>query len=101
MLYFAAHTLCNYSGVMVTGSHNPPDYNGLKMVLGGETLAADAIQGLRARLENEDFTYGSGDYREHDIAETYLQRITGDVGAQASYENNSGLRQWCSRRLCA
>ena len=76
MLYFAAHTLCNYSGVMVTGSHNPPDYNGLKMVLGGETLAAEAIQGLRARLENEDFTYGSGDYREHDIAETYLQRIT-------------------------
>ena len=79
MLYFAAHTLCNYSGVMVTGSHNPPDYNGLKMVLGGETLAADAIQGLRARLENKDFAYGNGDYREHDIAETYLQRITGDV----------------------
>ena len=79
MLYFAAHRLCNYSGVMVTGSHNPPDYNGLKMVLGGETLAADAIQGLRARLENEDFTYGSGHYREQDIAETYLQRITSDV----------------------
>ncbi|MDN5754034.1 MAG: phosphomannomutase/phosphoglucomutase [Nitrosospira sp.] len=79
MLYFAAHTLCNYSGVMVTGSHNPPDYNGLKMVLGGETLAADSIQALRLRLENNDLAYGSGDYREHDIAETYLERITGDV----------------------
>ncbi|HEV7930319.1 MAG TPA: phosphomannomutase/phosphoglucomutase, partial [Nitrosospira sp.] len=79
MLYFAAHKLCNYSGVMVTGSHNPPDYNGLKMVLGGETLAADAIQALRARLENDDLTYGSGAYHEHDIAETYLDRITGDV----------------------
>jgi phosphomannomutase / phosphoglucomutase len=79
MLYFAAHMLCNYSGVMVTGSHNPPEYNGLKMVLGGETLAAESIQALRVRLENNDFSYGSGDYRTHDIAETYLQRITSDV----------------------
>lgn len=79
MLYFAAHTLCDYSGVMVTGSHNPPDYNGLKMVLGGETLAAESIQALCSRLENNDFTYGSGHYREQDIAETYLQRIISDV----------------------
>ena len=78
MLYFAAHELCNYSGVMVTGSHNPPDYNGLKMVLGGETLAAESIQALRLRLENNDLAHGNGDYRVHDIAETYLQRITGD-----------------------
>lgn len=79
MLYFAAHELCNYSGVMVTGSHNPPDYNGLKMVLGGETLAAEAIQALRLRLENNDLADGSGDYRQHDIAESYLQRITSDI----------------------
>lgn len=79
MLYFAAHTLCDYSGVMVTGSHNPPEYNGLKMVLGGETLAAEAIQSLRLRLENNDLAHGNGSYRQHDIAETYLQRITGDI----------------------
>ncbi|BCT67503.1 phosphomannomutase/phosphoglucomutase [Nitrosospira sp. NRS527] len=79
MLYFAAHMLCNYSGVMVTGSHNPPEYNGLKMVLGGETLAAESIQALSVRIENNDFSYGNGDYRTHDIAETYLQRITSDV----------------------
>ncbi len=79
MLYFAAHELCNYSGVMVTGSHNPPDYNGLKMVLGGETLAAESIQALRLRLENGDLVDGSGGYRQHDIAETYLQRITNDI----------------------
>ena len=79
MLYFGAHTLCDYSGVMVTGSHNPPDYNGLKMVLGGETLAAESIQALRLRLENDDFTYGNGDYCEHDITEMYLQRIISDV----------------------
>ncbi len=79
MLYFAAHTLCDYSGVMVTGSHNPPDYNGLKMVLGGETLAAESIQALRLRLETNDLIHGEGAYRKHDIAETYLQRITSDV----------------------
>lgn len=79
MLYFAAHTLCAYSGVMVTGSHNPPEYNGLKMVLGGETLAAEAIQVLRLRVENGDLTHGNGSYREHDIAEGYLRRITGDI----------------------
>ena len=64
---------------MVTGSQNPPDYKGLKMVLGGETLAAESIQALRLRLENNDLAHGNGDYRVHDIAETYLQRITGDV----------------------
>ena len=79
MLYFAAHTLCNYSGVMVTGSHNPAEYNGLKMVLGGETLAAESIQSLRLRIENDDLAHGKGAYRKQDIAEAYLQRITGDV----------------------
>ena len=79
MLYFAAHTLCAYSGVMVTGSHNPPEYNGLKMVLGGETLAAESIQALRLRLENRDLTHGNGIYSEHEISEEYVQRIVGDI----------------------
>ena len=79
MLYFAAHELCQYSGVMVTGSHNPPEYNGFKIVLGGQTLAADTIQALRLRIENSDLTQGAGSYSEHNIAATYLQRITGDI----------------------
>lgn len=79
MLYFAAHELCDYSGVMVTGSHNPPEYNGFKMVLGGETLAAEAIQALRYRIERRDFTIGQGDYRQQEMGERYLQRITSDV----------------------
>lgn len=79
MLYFAAHELCRYSGVMVTGSHNPPEYNGFKIVLGGQTLAADTIQALRLRIENNDLTQGAGNYSEHNIAATYLQRITGDI----------------------
>jgi phosphomannomutase/phosphoglucomutase len=79
MLYFAAHELCNYSGVMVTGSHNPPDYNGFKIVLGGETLAAETIQDLRIRIENNDLVSGNGSYKKQDIAEMYLNRITSDI----------------------
>ncbi len=79
MLYFAAHELCQYSGVMVTGSHNPPEYNGFKIVLGGQTLAAETIQGLRIRIETNDLTHGSGVYSGHNIVDAYLKRITGDV----------------------
>ncbi|UJP00860.1 MAG: phosphomannomutase/phosphoglucomutase [Nitrosomonas sp.] len=79
MLYFAAHELCQYSGVMVTGSHNPPEYNGFKIVLGGQTLAADTIQALRLRIENNDLTHGAGNYSGHAIADAYRTRITGDV----------------------
>lgn len=79
MLYFAAHELCQYSGVMVTGSHNPPEYNGFKIVLGGQTLAAETIQALRIRIENNDLTQGAGNYSEHNIVNTYLERITSDI----------------------
>ena len=79
MLYFAAYQLNTLSGVMVTGSHNPPEYNGIKMMLGGDTLAGDAIQALRSRIEGGDLAHGSGSYRTHDIREEYLKRVTGDV----------------------
>lgn len=79
MTYFAAFETGANSAVMVTGSHNPPDYNGLKMVLGGETLASEAIQKLRQRIENQDFTQGNGHYRAHDIAPTYHARIVADI----------------------
>ncbi len=79
VLYYAAHELCSYSGVMVTGSHNPPEYNGLKIVLGGETLAAETIQALRLRIEQNNLQHGQGDYRQHDIVPAYLQRIADDV----------------------
>lgn len=77
MLYFAAHELGTLSGVMVTGSHNPPQYNGLKMMLAGDTLAGDAIQALRRRLLDNDLREGSGSCRTHGIRAAYLERITG------------------------
>src|SRR5690606_7031494 len=54
VLYFATPRLATGSGVSVTGSHNPPDYNGLKIMIAGETLSGDAIKALRGRLERND-----------------------------------------------
>ncbi|MDC7690608.1 phosphomannomutase/phosphoglucomutase [Vogesella indigofera] len=79
MLYFAAYQLETFSGVMVTGSHNPPDYNGFKMMLDGDTLAGDWIQKLYQRIVDNDFTDGHGGYSTHDIVDAYLNRITGDI----------------------
>jgi len=79
MLYFATYHLGTGSGIMLTGSHNPPDYNGLKMMLGGETLAGEAIQTLKRRIEHDDFVSGSGSYTNADIAGPYVDRITGDI----------------------
>jgi len=79
VLYFAIHQLKAGSGVSVTGSHNPPDYNGFKMVLAGETLSGDAIQGLRERLINDDLTQGKGRITQEDIRADYVERIVSDV----------------------
>ncbi|MDO8310968.1 MAG: phosphomannomutase/phosphoglucomutase, partial [Sideroxyarcus sp.] len=79
MVYFAAFQLNTDCAVMITGSHNPPDYNGLKMVLAGETLSGDTIQSLRTRIENGNLTHGSGSYSQYDIAPEYLARIIGDI----------------------
>ncbi len=79
VLYFATHYLGSHSGVMVTGSHNPPDYNGLKMVLAGETLSGAAIQALRQRIVGRRLTQGQGMLARDDVREAYLQRVTSDV----------------------
>ncbi|XLM22173.1 phosphomannomutase/phosphoglucomutase, partial [Chromobacterium piscinae] len=79
MLYFAAHQLGTLSGVMVTGSHNPPDYNGFKMMLGGDTLAGEDIQKLYQRIVDGRLAEGEGSYRTEDIAEAYFERITSDI----------------------
>ncbi len=79
MVYFAAHHLGTGSGVMVTGSHNPPEYNGLKMVIAGDTLSGESIQNLHRRCETGGFSRGSGKYSETDISTSYLERIAKDV----------------------
>lgn len=79
MLYFAASTLCR-SGIQVTGSHNPKDYNGFKMVLAGRAIHGEEIQALRQRMERDDWTItGSGRIRQADVLADYTARILGDV----------------------
>ncbi|HEX5632871.1 MAG TPA: phosphomannomutase/phosphoglucomutase, partial [Gemmatimonadales bacterium] len=79
MVYFATHLFETGSGVMVTGSHNPPEYNGLKMMVAGDTLAAEAIQDLRRIVEKGEFSSGSGRLESADISGAYLDRIASDV----------------------
>lgn len=79
MVYFATHHFQTGTGVMVTGSHNPPEYNGLKMMIAGETLAADAIQDLLKVVQKGEFSQGQGKVEKQDVREAYLTRIVSDV----------------------
>lgn len=79
MLYFAASTLCQ-SGIMVTGSHNPKDYNGFKMVLAGRAIYGDEIQNLKKIIENETWLSQSNEIvRCVDVTADYHQRIVNDI----------------------
>ncbi len=79
VLYFATHYLKTHSGVMLTGSHNPPDYNGLKIMLDGETLAEKTIYKLYERIQNGNFTQGQGKLTTQDVMPAYIERITHDI----------------------
>ena len=81
MLYFATVHLGTLSGVEITGSHNPPEYNGLKIVLAKEALYGDGIQALYKRIVEGRIVKAAapGALREVDVRAAYLQRITGDV----------------------
>ncbi|HTA65866.1 MAG TPA: phosphomannomutase/phosphoglucomutase, partial [Xanthomonadaceae bacterium] len=81
LCYFAAFQLRTGSCVAVTGSHNPPDYNGFKIVLGGDTLAGDAILALYERIAEDKLYKASaiGGLQQRDVAADYIQRIAEDV----------------------
>ncbi|HUW00562.1 MAG TPA: phosphomannomutase/phosphoglucomutase [Gallionella sp.] len=79
MVYYAAYQLQTNCAVMLTGSHNPPDYNGLKMVLAGETLSGETIQQLRVRIEQNRLTHGNGSYTKRNISVEYAKRVVSDI----------------------
>ena len=83
VLYFATHHLETGTGVMITGSHNPSNYNGFKMMIGGKTLSGDDIQALYHRIRNGDFASGSGSVREQSVDQAYLDTIVNDVAVAA------------------
>lgn len=82
ILYFATHFLGSSSGVMLTGSHNPPEYNGLKMVLKGDALTGTALHELRERLRMGNLLAGHGDVDEIDIVADYISRVSSDINVE-------------------
>jgi phosphomannomutase len=79
LLYFAAHTLCK-TGIQITGSHNPKDYNGFKMIMGGRAIYGDEIQALRTMIETETWQLvDGGSVRQADVLPAYRERIVSDV----------------------
>ena len=85
LVYFATHTLESASGVMLTGSHNPRDYNGIKIVLNQRTLAANQITRLYERIVGNELAKGKGTRTTHDIVPAYLARIIGDIHLQKRF----------------
>jgi phosphomannomutase/phosphoglucomutase len=79
LLYFATHALDTGTGIMITGSHNPPEYNGLKMMIGGVTLAETRITRLQQRITNNELGSGEGDFEEIDIVPAYMERVLDNV----------------------
>ncbi|MCX7669855.1 MAG: phosphomannomutase/phosphoglucomutase, partial [Anaerolineae bacterium] len=91
MVYFACATTAARSGIMITGSHNPPDYNGFKMVLAGQAIYGEAIQRLREAADglsapvkwragdDLEVPWADGELQQHDIGADYIARIVGDV----------------------
>ena len=79
VLYFATYLLNTGTGIMITGSHNPPEYNGLKMMLAGNTLFGENIQVLRRRIEEGELISGNGSYNQRDVIDDYVQRIVSDI----------------------
>jgi phosphomannomutase/phosphoglucomutase len=79
LLQFATQTLEADGSVMITGSHHPPDHNGIELMLGGETLTGPRLQALRERILHERLSEGSGRLQAADVAEVYLDRVINDV----------------------
>ncbi|MEH6812626.1 MAG: phosphomannomutase/phosphoglucomutase [Motiliproteus sp.] len=82
VLYYGTHILESKTGVMITGSHNPADYNGFKIVINGKTLYGDDILALLERIKAQDYSAGGGNVKKVSVSNDYLERITGDINLQ-------------------
>nr|WP_233280100.1 phosphomannomutase/phosphoglucomutase [Pseudomonas xionganensis] len=79
VVYYAANILAGKSAVMITGSHNPPEYNGFKIVIAGDTLAGEQIQTLKTRLDTGDLASGVGRAEQVDVLQRYFKQIRDDI----------------------
>jgi len=79
VLYYAAHEYAKGSAIVITGSHNPPDYNGFKIMVGGDTLHGDAIRALYERIVKNDLKTGQGKVERRNVIKNYILRIAEDI----------------------
>ena len=104
MLYFAAHHLRAGGGMMITGSHNPPEYNGIKMVLAGKAFYGDSIQELGRMVSAGDFVDGEGAVETVDVTDAYLDRLVQDLppgrALSVAWDPGNGAAGAVLRRLC-
>ncbi len=93
-LYFAIRHLKADGGVMITASHNPPNYNGFKICSGFDTIYGEEIQKVRQIIEKADFATGHGKYSSYEIIETYIDMITSDIkitpGIKVGFDAGNG-----------
>ena len=82
LVYYATHALGTGTGIMITGSHNPPEYNGLKMMIGGATLAGERIQALRRRIGRRAPNKPGGSVRDAALIDRYIEEVAADVAAE-------------------
>jgi phosphomannomutase/phosphoglucomutase len=94
LVYYALHTVETDGGVMITGSHNPPEFNGFKVAVGKSTIWGDRIQEIRRIIEEESYTGGEGSLTSRDVIgpyrETLLSRISLDRGLKVAVDGGSG-----------
>lgn len=104
MLYFATHHLEADAGMMITGSHNPPEYNGIKISLNGKPFYGDAIQGLSELTAAGDFVSGEGMLRTCPVAEAYVERLVqefrGDKALTVAWDPGNGAAGEIVQLLC-
>jgi len=86
MLYFACERLKTYSGIMVTGSHNPPEYNGLKFVLAGKSVVGEALTSLYNRIQKKDLSTGLGHQTTYNIEDDYIADIVNSLTVSRSFK---------------
>jgi len=104
MLYFATHHLEADAGMMITGSHNPPEYNGIKMSMNGKPFYGEAIQGLSKLTAAGDFAAGEGTLKTCPVAEAYVERLVqefrGDKSLAVAWDPGNGAAGEIVQMLC-
>jgi len=104
MLYFATHYLEADAGMMITGSHNPPEYNGIKMSMNGKPFYGEAIQGLNTLAAAGDFVDGEGTRKACPVAEAYVERLVqefrGDKALAVAWDPGNGAAGEIVQMLC-